>query len=132
MKVLLDTNAYSALMRGSVPAATVARRAERIYMSSIVAGELLYGFRNGARYSANRTQLESFLSNRFVEFLPMTFATADRFGLICASLKRKSIPIPSNDIWIAAHALETGADLVSFDGHFSEIDGLSFVHLEEP
>ena len=76
MKVLLDTNAYSALMRGSVPASTVARRAERIYVSSIVAGELLYGFRNGARYSANRTQMESFLSNRFVEFLPVTFATS--------------------------------------------------------
>jgi len=110
----------------------VARRAERIHVSSIVAGELLYGLRNGARYTANRTQLESFRSNRFVEFLPVTFATADRSGLICTSLKRKGAPIPSNDICIAAHALQTGADLVSFDGHFSEIDGLSFVHLEEP
>jgi len=91
----------------------------------------MFGFRNGAHYAKNRAQLESFLANRFVEFLPVTLDTADRFGLICAGLKRKGRPIPSNDIWIAAHALERGADLVSFDGHFSEIEGLAFIHLQE-
>lgn len=131
MRILLDTNAYSALMRGSAAAAAAVRRAERVYLSSIVAGELMFGFRDGAFYARNRAQLESFLANRFVEFLAVTFDTADRFGLICAALKRKGKPIPSNDIWIAAHALEKGADLVSFDSHFEEIDGLAFVHLQE-
>lgn len=132
MKILLDTNAYAGLMRGSEPAVTETRRAERVYLSSIVVGELLYGFRNGTRYAENRSQLEGFLTNRFVELLPVSLTTAERFGLIAAALKRKGTPIPSNDIWIAAHALETGADLVSFDGHFSHVDGLAFVHLREP
>ena len=64
-------------------------QAERVYLSSIVVGELLYGFRGGTRYAENRSQLETFLANRFVEFLPVTLTTADRFGLIAAALKRK-------------------------------------------
>ena len=55
------------------------------------------------------------------------------FSIVGGELRyesRKGTPIPSNDISIAVHARETGADLVSFDGHFYEIDGLSFGHLE--
>ncbi len=131
MRLLLDTNAYSALMRGHGPLAERVRAAEEILISSIVAGELLYGFRHGTRYPQNRTQLESFLVSRFVRFLPVTLTTADRFGIVAASLRRRAKPIPTNDIWIAAHALETGADLLSFDNHFSEVDGLSFILLEK-
>ena len=118
-------------MRGSEVVVKETRRSERVYFSSIVAGELLYGFRNGNRYADNRSQLSAFLANRFVEFLPVTFDTADRFGIISAALKRKGTPIPTNDVWIAAHALQYGADLVSFDDHYSVVDGLSFLHLSE-
>lgn len=131
MKYLLDTNAYSGLMRGSEAVVSRVRKAERILVSSVVAGEILYGFRNGTRYEENRAQLDVFLANRFVAFLPVTMTTAERFGMIASALKRKGTPIPSNDIWIAAHALETGADLMSFDSHFSHIDGLAFIHLRE-
>lgn len=127
MRLLLDTNVYSALMRGHEEVAARIRSAERILISSIVAGELLYGFRHGTRYQRNRSQFESFLTSPFVEFLPVTLTTADRFGIIAALLRRRAKPIPSNDIWIAAHALESGADLLSFDAHFAEIDGLSFI-----
>jgi hypothetical protein len=34
-------------------------------------GVLLSGFRNGVHYARNRVRLESFLANRFVEFLPV-------------------------------------------------------------
>ena len=131
MKLLLDTNAYSGLMRGSEAVASRVRRAERIFLSSVVIGELLYGFRNGTRYEENRAQLDAFLANRFVAFLPVALTTAERFALIASALKRKGTPIPSNDIWIAAHALESGADLLSFDEHFSGIEGLAFLHLRE-
>jgi len=57
----------------------------------------------------------------------VTFVTAERFGRIAAALREKGRGIPTNDIWIAAHAMETGADLVSFDTHFGEIDGLVWV-----
>jgi predicted nucleic acid-binding protein len=32
--------------------------------------------------------------------------------------------LPTSDIWIAAQAMESGAELLSFDRGFEEIDGL--------
>lgn len=93
-------------------------------MSAVVVGELLYGFRNGSRFEQNLAKLKGFLTQPAVELLPVTWVTADRFGLISTALRGKGRPIPTNDIWIAAHAMETGADLVSSDRHFGEIDGL--------
>ena len=45
-------------------------------------------------------------------------------------LKQKGTPISTNDIWIAAHAMESGADLISFDEHFKKIDALAWIHPE--
>jgi tRNA(fMet)-specific endonuclease VapC len=129
MKLLLDTNAYVALMRGDKGTAGRVRRAERVFVSAIVAGELVFGFRNGSRFDENMADLESFLDNPFVEFLPVSLITADRFGRIAALLRRKGAPIPTNDIWIAAHALEYGAELLSFDRHFEAIEGLVWTRL---
>jgi predicted nucleic acid-binding protein len=42
-------------------------------------------------------------------------------------LRKKGRPIPTNDIWIAAHAIETGADLISSDPHFDQIDDLPWI-----
>lgn len=120
----MDTNAYSALARGEAAVAESVRSAERILISSIVAGELLHGFRRGNRYDANRRQLDAFLARAFVELLPVGLTTADRFARIMTRLQAKGRPIPTNDVWIAAHAMEVGAELLSRDQHFAEIDGL--------
>jgi tRNA(fMet)-specific endonuclease VapC len=127
MRILLDTNAYSALMRGVAEVADRVRRAERVLLSPIVIGELLYGFRNGSHNAENTRQLDEFLENPFVELMTVTRATADRFAGIALGLKRKGRPLPVNDVWIAAQALETGADLLSSDGHFGEVEGLSWL-----
>jgi tRNA(fMet)-specific endonuclease VapC len=126
MKVLLDTNVYTALFRGHAGVTQRVRGAEQVLLSAVVAGELLFGFRNGTRYEANRSDLEHFLSNPYVRLLDVTLVTADRFGRISALLKQKGRPLPTNDIWVAAHAMESGAELLSFDRHFSEIDGLAW------
>ena len=131
MRLLLDTNAYSALMRGDPSVAERTRKAEAVVMSPVVVGELLYGFRHGSRYGANLRQLDDFLEMPQVGLLPVNRDTADRFGLVAAALRRRGTPIPSNDIWIAAQALESGAVLLSYDPHFGDIDGLAFVHPDE-
>ena len=59
--------------------------------------------------------------------LTVTFVTADRFGRIATALREKGTPIPTNDIWIAAQAMEAGADLVSSDAHFGLVEGLAWV-----
>jgi tRNA(fMet)-specific endonuclease VapC len=127
VKVLLDTNAYTALFRGHEGVAARVRGAAHVLVSTVVAGELLFGFRNGSRFDANRDELEDFLSSPYVELLPVTLVTADRFGRIAASLRRKGRPLPTNDIWIAAHAMESGADLLSFDRHFEHVEGLAWI-----
>ena len=129
MRVLLDTNAYSALKRGHDGVAALVRGSDEVLFSAVVAGELLYGFRNGTKFASNRRDLEAFLASPFVTMVPVSLATADRFSRIVLGLRAKGKPIPTNDAWIAAQALETGADLVSLDRHFEWIDGLALASL---
>jgi len=49
---------------------------------------------------------------------------ARRYGALFASLRRAGTPIPTNDIWIAAAALQVGARVVTFDTDFGRIPGL--------
>ena len=129
MRVLLDSNAYSRLMRGDEQTAAVVRDATEILMSAVVIGELLYGFRHGSRFDRNATDLRSFLDNPYVSFVPVGSITADRYSRIAATLRARGNPIPTNDVWIAAHAMETGADLVSADRHFEAVDGIAWLRL---
>lgn len=129
MRVLIDSNAYSQLKRGHPPVADLVRSSEAVLVSTVVAGELLYGFRHGSRYERNRNDFQRFLDNAYVELVPVGLVTAERYALIAASLRAKGRPLPTNDIWIAAHALETGAELVSYDRHFEHVDGLAWLHL---
>lgn len=129
MNLLLDTNAYTALTKGQANIVKKVKQAHRIYLSAVVAGELAFGFRNGNKYEQNQDKLRGFLENPYVHFLTVTQTTADRFGRIATQLKQKGTPIPSNDIWIAAHTFETGADLVTLDKHFNTIDGLVIADL---
>lgn len=121
---LLDTDAYSQLRRGHRQLAGLFRSATRIYFSTIVAGELLYGFRHGDRFEQNVEQLGSFLQSPQVEVVPVSMTTSDRYSRIAAALRANGKPIPTNDIWIAAHAMETGSELLSFDRHYERVDGL--------
>ncbi len=127
MKVLLDTNAYSALRRGQELVVEQVRRSEEVLLSMVVVGELLFGFRNGSRYEENVRALEAFVEDSHVRLLTLTWDTADWFGRISTELRRKGRPVPINDIWIAAHTMEAGANLISSDPHFSHIDNLPWV-----
>ena len=124
MKLLLDTNAYSNFMRGHENVVQHVRSAEQLLMSPFVIGELLFGFRNGTFFERNREQLDHFLAKSVVELLAVTLSTSDRYSRIVMDLRQKGRPIPTNDIWIAAHAMETGAELLSRGKHFKEVPGL--------
>jgi tRNA(fMet)-specific endonuclease VapC len=124
VKRLLDTNAYVELLKGNPEVAGLVRSAEQLVFSMVVVGELLFGFRNGNRYEKNLALLDEFLNQPWVDLQLVTRTTADRFGRIAAALRKAGTPIPTNDIWIAAHAFETGAELISFDRHFESVRGL--------
>ena len=129
MRVLLDSNAYSLLMRGNEQAIDLVRGAEQVLFSAVVVGELLSGFRRGTRFERNVADLRAFLDSPYVYFAEVGPVTADRYSRIMTSLRAKGRPIPTNDVWIAAHVMETGADLVSADSHFEHVDGLAWTRL---
>ena len=129
MRILLDSSAYSQLMRGHDRVAELVRRAEEILLSAVVVGELVYGFRWGSRFERSMAELRSFLGSPYVSLVPVGLVTADRYSRIARTLRAKGRPIPTNDIWVAAHAMETGADLISADRHFEHVDGIVWVQL---
>ena len=105
------------------------RRSQEVVLSAVVIGELLYGYRYGSRLARNLRELDDFLANPHVTLVTVGRTTADRYSRIATALRAKGRPIPTNDIWIAAHAMETGAELISSDGHFKHVDGLAWVHV---
>lgn len=121
---MLDTNAYVAFKRGEEETLAILRRAERLLLPAVVLGELLAGFAAGDKEAANREELARFLESPRVDGVAVTDATADHYALVFAGLRRKGRPIPSNDLWIAASALEHGAALLTQDAHFAEVEGL--------
>ena len=122
--LLLDTNAYAKYLGGSPRVLDALAGAGLVYMSVFVLGELSAGFRCGSMEKENRKILEAFLGKPLVHVLEATRETADYFGLIKSSLEKAGRPIPLNDVWIAAHALETGSVLVTYDTHFAVVPGL--------
>jgi tRNA(fMet)-specific endonuclease VapC len=130
VSIILDTNAYVAFKQGLEVVVDRVRNAHHIVFSTVVAGELMFGFRHGARTARTMEELGRFLDSPYVEIVPVTITTADRFGRVATGLRRKGTPIPTNDIWIAAHAFETGAELLSFDRHFERVDGLVWTWLK--
>lgn len=122
--ILIDTNAYTAFMLGDAAVVEVVAHAERIFLNSVVLGELLGGFAAGTREAKNRGELARFLESPRVEVMAVTAQTADSYALVYSGLRRKGQPIPTNDLWIAASALEHGAALLTRDAHFGQIDGL--------
>ena len=127
MRILLDSNAYSAFMRGNREVKSMIQTAEEVLFSAVVVGEQLFGFRQGSHYERNLAELRSFLERPYVSFVPVGPVTADRYSRVMSALKAKGRPIPTNDVWIAAHAMETGADLVSADRHFQHVEGIVWV-----
>ena len=130
MKILLDTSAYAMFKQNITDAVEIIVRAELILISPIVLGELMFGFRNGTRFKKNMGELNNFLEHEIVELLQIGEITSDRYSRIAANLKSKGTPIPTNDIWIAAQAIEYGTELITSDRHFEKIDGLVYTILK--
>lgn len=124
MRVLIDTNAYVALLAGDEEIAAQLSGADAVLVSPVVIGELLDGFLGGSRERENRAVLRRFLAKPRTVIAPISADSAEWFALIKRQLRAKGKPIPMNDVWIAASAMEHGARLLSKDAHFDAIEGL--------
>ncbi|RJR32557.1 MAG: type II toxin-antitoxin system VapC family toxin [Desulfobacteraceae bacterium] len=71
------------------------------------------------------------MDNQAVELVTAGNITSDRYSRIASYLKQHGTPIPTNDIWIAAQAMEHGAELITLARHFEYIAGLALTFFEE-
>jgi len=123
-RILPDTNAYSHLLTGDQKVLNALKDAQIVYMSVFVIGELAAGFKGGSKEAENQKNLKKFLAKPGVRILNATKKTADIFGTVKNALKKAGTPLPINDVWIAAHAIETDSVLITYDGHFKKIEGV--------
>ncbi|MBI3181644.1 MAG: PIN domain-containing protein [Myxococcales bacterium] len=123
--MILDTNALSALADGSEELAAVAGGVERFSIPVITLGEFAFGISRSRHRSRYRAWLERLVGVSRV--LDIDRDTATRYASIRDRLHSRGRPIPSNDAWIAALALQHGLAVLSRDEHFDEVEGVQRV-----
>ena len=120
--MILDTNALSAFVDGDAGVGEVLRRQAHAAIPVIVLGE----FRYGIAESRHRAAYEGWLAHNLAHFdiLSVTEATTTAYARLRIALKREGHPIPANDAWIAALALQHRLPVLSRDRHFDVVAGL--------
>ena len=121
-RALLDTSLIVELLRGDPAVAEKVGNLDEIFTSVVVIGELPYGARHSANSEANLQLVADFASS--ITALPSDRVTADTYARLKHGLRVKGRPIPDNDVWVAAAAVQHGLTLLSRDAHFDEIDEL--------
>ena len=121
-KILLDTNIIIALFSGDTTIQNNLARADEVFVPSIAIGELCFGAHKSARAKENLNRIDEFVAANVA--LECNTETARRYGEIKNTLRVKGHPIPENDIWIAAIAIEHDLTLVTRDTHFDKIENL--------
>jgi len=120
--VILDTNAVSALFQGDAALARVLGVATRHELPSVVVGEYRYGLARSRHRRTLLPLLEELVRESIV--LEVGLATAAAYAMVRERLRRKGRPIPENDVWISALAVEHRLEIVSRDEHFDQVEGL--------
>jgi tRNA(fMet)-specific endonuclease VapC len=122
VNLILDTNALSAMFDGDELARAQIAAANRIFVPAVVIGEYRFGILQSRRRSEYEAWLAKYIGEE--QILDITAATTPHYAEIRLYLKRAGIPIPVNDLWIAAIARQHGFALLSRDHHFDRVAGL--------
>jgi tRNA(fMet)-specific endonuclease VapC len=125
--LVVDTNAYSGFMRGEPRAVQALGAAHEIHLPLIVLAELLAGFAAGSRPQKNRDELARFMSSPRVHLMNPDEKTARHYADVFVALRKLGMPIPTNDLWIAALARQHRLPLLSFDAHFGAVPGVTLL-----
>ena len=120
-KVMMDTSAYTAFLRGSPEVKEAVQQADEIVFNPVVLGELIAGFLMGRNERKNRAILKDFLSSPRVIVAEIDEETSERYAVIVQSLRMKGTPIPTNDLWISASAMQHGLKVLTTDNHYLKV-----------
>lgn len=121
-RFLLDTNIIIAVFANEQAVTQKLADAGEVFVPSIALGELYFGAGKSARAKDNVTRIDEFAADSAV--LVCDAITAKRYGAIKNQLKKQGAPIPENDIWIAALAMQYQLTLVTRDRHFRAVEDL--------
>ena len=127
LALCLDTNTYSAYRNADPDAKKLIAAVDQLWLPATVLGELRAGFLNGSKSVANELLLQQFMDLPYVAVAPTTEATSRHYAQVHHHLRRQGKPIPTNDMWIAACALELDCPMYSFDAHFNCVKWLKVV-----
>jgi tRNA(fMet)-specific endonuclease VapC len=122
-RVLLDTSVIIAHFRNEQSVSERLLDAALLFVPITALGELYTGaFRKKQNQDKALETIEDFVSS--VKLLRPDHNTARHYGELRSQVMSKGKPIPDNDLWIAATAVQYGIPLANRDPHFDEIDSL--------
>lgn len=123
--MILDTNAVSALADRDAELLAVLSGTERVFLSFVAVAEFRFGLRGSKKGEEGIVFLEALAAA--IPTLYPDAQTVDGYSLIADQLKRTGKPIPQNDMWTAALALQAGMPVLTRDRRFDFVDGISRV-----
>ena len=116
--LVMDSSALIALFGGEAEVARNMAKAVQVLVPAIVCGEINAGTQgNSKREVAEREAFKAILETPGVSVIPATRKTGEFYAKVFTYAKAQGKPIPTNDIWVAAAALETGGMLYTNDKH---------------
>ena len=124
MNLLIDTNRYCDADKGEPDVVQVFRSADRIVVPFVVLAELRFGFLNGTKTAENEKKLQRFLASPRVEIQFPDARTTHEYARLILQLRKQGTPIPTNDVWIAALAIQHDLMLYARDTHFDHLPQL--------
>lgn len=127
MRLALDTNRYTDLCRGEASVVDTVEMADEVWLPFIVVGELRAGFAVGSQGPRNEAVLRRFLMKPGVAILYADEQTTHHYANVYRQLRKQGTPIPTNDMWIAALALQHSLVLFARDAHFDALPQLTRV-----
>ena len=120
--MILDTNAVSALFAGEESLGELLDAETHHHLPTIVLGEYRYGLMRSRKRDHLELLLETLARESVV--LAVDDETARHYANVREELRERGLPIPENDVWIAALARQHDLAVVSRDEHFDRVSGL--------
>jgi predicted nucleic acid-binding protein len=124
VRVALDTNGLTDLFQGDAALAERLGLCDEVWIPLVVLAEIKAGFLGGTERHRNEILLRKLLSKTTVGVLLPDRETAEHYARLFVQLKRAGTPVPDNDLWIAALALQHDLLLITRDKHFKSIPQL--------
>lgn len=124
MRILIDSNRFIDFCAGEPEVVDALEQAALVVVPFIVLAEIRVGSHSVKRGDTQVRILGELLQQPGVRVAHSSDATAHHYAALYARLRKAGTPIPTNDLWIAALAIEHSLVLYTRDAHFDRIPSI--------